>query len=276
MLAARQGLPANATQPPTVGPGGIGPPGPSGPQNTIPGIPHSGGSFNDPYFGRDRDRDREREPRDRDRLFEREREREVRDRDRDKERERSTDHRDPKRLKIERERERDRQQDRDRDNRMKVDRPGKHFPSTLAGSPPPHGLYQNYPPSPHLSFVDQISPSLGPGNSKLPPAPGIPSASGPGLGPGLPPPPPHGPYPPSSSNPLPSEHNGALVPINTTSVPSAFPDDLDPHAVPPEFKKEGSDWFAVFNPKIKKGLDVTLVHTLIHERYVSVTSFPSL
>lgn len=47
-----------------------------------------------------------------------------------------------------------------------------------------------------------------------------------------------------------------------------FLDDLDPHNVPPELKKEGSDWFAVFNPKVKRVLDVSLVHTLMHERYV--------
>lgn len=53
---------------------------------------------------------------------------------------------------------------------------------------------------------------------------------------------------------------------------------LDPHTVPPELKKEGSDWFAIFNPSPGVGkdgagpggrrLDVDLVHTLIHERYV--------
>lgn len=46
---------------------------------------------------------------------------------------------------------------------------------------------------------------------------------------------------------------------------------LDPHTVPPELKKEGSDWFAVFNAAAnkdgKKKLDVDLVHTLTHERY---------
>ena len=44
-------------------------------------------------------------------------------------------------------------------------------------------------------------------------------------------------------------------------------DELDPLSVPPELKKEGSDWFAIFNPKIKRALDVNLVHTLHHERY---------
>jgi glucose repression regulatory protein TUP1 len=46
-----------------------------------------------------------------------------------------------------------------------------------------------------------------------------------------------------------------------------FPDDLDILTVPPDLKKEGSDWFAIFNPKAKRQLDVTLVHTLMHERY---------
>ena len=45
---------------------------------------------------------------------------------------------------------------------------------------------------------------------------------------------------------------------------------LDPHSVPPELKKEGQDWFAVFNPAAikdgKKKLNVDLVHTLTHER----------
>lgn len=55
--------------------------------------------------------------------------------------------------------------------------------------------------------------------------------------------------------------------------PSGGVDFSDIHSVPPEFKKEGSDWFAVFNPQggkdgKKKALDVQLVHTLMHERYV--------
>jgi glucose repression regulatory protein TUP1 len=60
-----------------------------------------------------------------------------------------------------------------------------------------------------------------------------------------------------------------MVPISAGSN-GGFPDDLDPHNVPPELKKEGSDWFAVFNPKVKRVLDVSLVHTLMHERYVGL------
>ena len=45
-------------------------------------------------------------------------------------------------------------------------------------------------------------------------------------------------------------------------------DDLDIHRVAPELKMEGSDWFAIFNPKVKRVLDVSLVHTLMHERCI--------
>ncbi|KAF9260008.1 WD40 repeat-like protein [Marasmius fiardii PR-910] len=36
---------------------------------------------------------------------------------------------------------------------------------------------------------------------------------------------------------------------------------------------EGLDWFAIFNPKIKNGLDVNLVHTLMHESVVCCVQF---
>ena len=48
-----------------------------------------------------------------------------------------------------------------------------------------------------------------------------------------------------------------------------FLDELDPTTLPPELKKEGSDWFAAFNPNAKRVLDVSLVHTLAHERLVA-------
>jgi len=55
----------------------------------------------------------------------------------------------------------------------------------------------------------------------------------------------------------------------------AFPDDLDIHSEP-EYKKEGSDWFALFNPGTKRVLDVSLVHTLTHERSVFSSSSSTL
>ncbi|KAF8155507.1 WD40-repeat-containing domain protein, partial [Crassisporium funariophilum] len=53
----------------------------------------------------------------------------------------------------------------------------------------------------------------------------------------------------------------------------SFPDELDIHTIAPEFKKEGSDWFAIFNPKVKRVLDVSLVHTLMHESVVCCVRF---
>lgn len=49
--------------------------------------------------------------------------------------------------------------------------------------------------------------------------------------------------------------------------------DLDPDEVPKELKKEGSDWLAIFNPKVKRALDVNLVHTLMHESVVCCVRF---
>ena len=73
--------------------------------------------------------------------------------------------------------------------------------------------------------------------------------------------------PPSSSA---VDNSGSLAPISENS---SFLDELDPLSVPPELKKEGSDWFAIFNPKIKRALDVNLVHTLHHERCEGQASF---
>ncbi|OJA08350.1 hypothetical protein AZE42_07432 [Rhizopogon vesiculosus] len=64
------------------------------------------------------------------------------------------------------------------------------------------------------------------------------------------------------------------MPINNTQISGGqFPDGLDPHNVPPELKKEGSDWFAVFSPKVKRVLDVSLMHTLMHESVVCCVRF---
>lgn len=40
----------------------------------------------------------------------------------------------------------------------------------------------------------------------------------------------------------------------------------------PGIKKEGSDWITMFNPSIKRVLDVGLVHTLLHDSYVLSTN----
>ncbi|KAJ7056678.1 chromatin associated protein [Mycena amicta] len=52
-----------------------------------------------------------------------------------------------------------------------------------------------------------------------------------------------------------------------------FLNNLELAAVPSDFKKEGSDWFVMYNPKVKRTLDVSLVHTFIHETVVCCIQF---
>ena len=36
--------------------------------------------------------------------------------------------------------------------------------------------------------------------------------------------------------------------------------------VPPNYRKDGPDWFAVFNPRLRRDFDVELVHFFEHTR----------
>lgn len=164
------------------------------------------------------------------------------------------------------ERERDRLMDQRDPKRLKADRMGK--PERGPGTSAPAHRDQRLIRGCHL--IDIYSPSLG-NMPKLPP-PGAPSGTM--SGPGMPSTPighlPHpGARPPSTAPAMSVEPApiGGLMPTNSGGIPS-FLDDIDLHNVPPESKKEGSDWFAIFNPKVKRVLDVNLVHTLMHERFV--------
>ena len=85
----------------------------------------------------------------------------------------------------------------------------------------------------------------------LPPGP-ISSASASGKSGGGPPPPPE---------------SGALVPVSSNGQAQGQ-EEFSFNNVPPEYRREGTDWFAAFNPKIKKSLDITLVHSFGHTRWV--------
>ena len=50
--------------------------------------------------------------------------------------------------------------------------------------------------------------------------------------------------------------------VSSRSAPALHVDEINWDVVPPEFKKEGSDWFTVSNPKTERVLDVSPVHTL--------------
>ncbi|KAK4694512.1 general transcriptional corepressor TUP1, partial [Lecanoromycetidae sp. Uapishka_2] len=49
--------------------------------------------------------------------------------------------------------------------------------------------------------------------------------------------------------------------------------DLDPDQMRSDQKREGTDWFAVFNPNVRRSLDVDLVHNLVHESVVCCVRF---
>ncbi len=50
-----------------------------------------------------------------------------------------------------------------------------------------------------------------------------------------------------------------------------FLNNLELSTIHPDWKKEGSDWFVIYNPKVKRTLDVSLIHTFIHETCVPPT-----
>ncbi|CAK5262512.1 unnamed protein product [Mycena citricolor] len=64
-----------------------------------------------------------------------------------------------------------------------------------------------------------------------------------------------------------------LPPQPSAQVMNEFLDNLEPISVHPEFKKEGSDWFTIYNPKVKRVLDVNLIHTFVHETVVCCIHF---
>jgi glucose repression regulatory protein TUP1 len=49
--------------------------------------------------------------------------------------------------------------------------------------------------------------------------------------------------------------------------------ELDHEQMPPHLKREGNDWYAVFNPAVRRVLDVDLVHTLEHQSVVCCVRF---
>ena len=59
------------------------------------------------------------------------------------------------------------------------------------------------------------------------------------------------------------------------SIPGVgnFLADLRADRLPAHQKKEGNDWYAVFNPQVPRALDVDLVHTLQHDSVVCCVRF---
>ena len=60
---------------------------------------------------------------------------------------------------------------------------------------------------------------------------------------------------------------------NSNSSSNQIIDYSDPDSFPKEYKKEGSDWIAMYNPQSQRSLDVSLVHNLVHESVVCCVRF---
>lgn len=89
-------------------------------------------------------------------------------------------------------------------------------------------------------------------------------------GPGTPQQQPQGPYPDPRGSP--QVARPSPIPPAGTSITNNLA-DLDPERLPPHQKKEGSDWYAVYNPRVPRVLDVDLVHTLDHHSVVCCVRF---
>ncbi|GAA5840765.1 hypothetical protein JCM11251_001692 [Rhodosporidiobolus azoricus] len=125
--------------------------------------------------------------------------------------------------------------------------PTLHHPSPL---PPPAA-----PPA--LTSSHGASGVSGSGSGSNAPSPAPPAAQQ------APPPPPPAAAAPSSNagTPAPKDEK----PVEVTS--------FDPETAPKDLKKEGSDWMTMFNPNVKRVLDVGLVHTLVHDSVVCCVRF---
>ncbi len=158
---------------------------------------------------------------------------------------------------------------------------GPHSNYQRAGNGPGNGPGQGpqQPPTPNIPSGPGSNASAGPsqGPSSSNPngslAPLLPPSSTNGGPPATLPPPATTTLPPSMSGTLPSSSSDvgdyATGPLGGPIVDLS----VDPNTVPPDLKREGTDWFAIFNPLAskdgkKRTLDVSLVHTLLHERSV--------
>ncbi|PUU73657.1 WD40-repeat-containing domain protein [Tuber borchii] len=147
--------------------------------------------------------------------------------------------------------------------------PPASLPQQVPPSQPPQQLQQQQqqqqqpPVYPSSSFVNggygnpapQPTASPGPGKSRRPGGPGGPAT-------------PQQNQPPNYN----SDPRGSPQVARPRS-PASCLGDLEYDRVPANQKKEGPDWFAIFNPKVPRLLDVDLVHTLEHNSVVCCVRF---
>lgn len=151
---------------------------------------------------------------------------------------------------------------------------GPQGPPGLNPAPGPPQHFGGYPPNPSANgYAQPPQPTASPGGKR----PGPRGPPGPG-GPATPLQNNPAPYPgsPQVPRPTPPPHHQQNALVASTQVPLAQSNvlaDLDIEQLPENLKKEGSDWFAVFNPRARRVLDVDLIHNLPHQSVVCCVRF---
>lgn len=156
-------------------------------------------------------------------------------------------------------------------------------PPTLQGPPPGPPTLQGPPPPPPQQATFQGSYSQGPVPNGYSQGPQSTNSPGPGKGrplnrgPG-------GPATPQLNQQIPYPDPRAVASPQVGHLASQHPPsyragvgnalaDLELDRLLGHQKKEGQDWFAIFNPEVPRVLDVDLVHTLQHESVVCCVRF---
>ncbi|KAK5169944.1 hypothetical protein LTR04_005512, partial [Oleoguttula sp. CCFEE 6159] len=149
-----------------------------------------------------------------------------------------------------------------------------------APGPPQHAPFSGYgPAAPGINGYGPQAPqstaSPGPGKARTNPR-------GPPGGPATPQQGQAAPYPGSPAIPRPTPPPGQQqqqLALAQQQQQQQIPDvgnmlaDLEVDQLPPNLKREGSDWFAIFNPRVRRVLDVNLVHNLPHSSVVCCVRF---
>ncbi|KAJ2257273.1 general transcription repressor [Coemansia sp. RSA 455] len=78
---------------------------------------------------------------------------------------------------------------------------------------------------------------------------------------------------PSRHTPTQMSRNVSVPSSNKGVVASSQLADLDPDQVPANLKREGVDWFVIFNPKTPRLLNIENIHTLDHTSVVCCVKF---
>ncbi|KAF1983443.1 WD40 repeat-like protein [Aulographum hederae CBS 113979] len=151
-----------------------------------------------------------------------------------------------------------------------------HMPQGPPGLNPPPGPPQpppfGYPPAANGYGPQGPQPtaSPGPGRSRPgrgPPGPATPQQNSAAPYPGSPQVPRPTPPPGQVGNRMPLQQHPSVPDVGNTLA------ELDVRDVPASHKREGSDWFAIFNPRLPRTLDVDLVHNLPHQSVVCCVRF---